>query len=91
MPDPIYIHAVDLIEAEVGGEIVLLHTGNWQYFEFDRTGGAIWKLLKTPMSLDELVTQLTARFEVTPACCARDVDAFLAESVSNGLLVVRGV
>ncbi len=81
-----YTRTGDVIEADVGGEIVLLHTQNWQYFEFDKVGAAIWNLLNAPKSLDSLVTALTAQFEVDQDRCREETQAFLDDMVAQGLV-----
>jgi hypothetical protein len=83
----LYSRTGDVIEADVGGDIVLLHTQSWQYFEFDKVGGAIWHLLDTPASLDGLVRSLMTQFEVDEEQCARETKAFLDEMVTQGLVV----
>jgi len=82
----LYTRTGDVIEADVGGEVVLLHTQNWQYFEFDKVGAAIWTLLNAPSSLDSLVSALTTQFEVEPEQCRRETEAFLEEMVAQGLV-----
>jgi hypothetical protein len=82
----IYTRTADVIEADVGGEIVLLHTQNWQYFEFDKVGAAIWNLLESPASLDSLVGSLTEKFEVSSEQCREETKAFLDELVAQGLV-----
>jgi len=84
---PPYRRTEDIVEAEVGGEVVLLHTQSWQYFEFDAVGAAIWGLLKEPRSLDALVSALTERFEVDQARCEQETRAFLDELIGQGLVV----
>ena len=86
---PHYARTEDVIEADVGGEVVLLHTQNWQYFEFDRTGAAIWGLLAEPRSLDALVSALTQQFEVDEARCAQDTKAFLDQMIEQGLVTAN--
>lgn len=83
---PTYARTQDIIEAEVGGEVVLLHTQSWQYFEFDRTGATIWSLLMEPRSLDTLVDALTSQFDVEPGQCATETKAFLDEMIEQGLV-----
>lgn len=82
----LYARTGDVIEADVGGEVVLLHTQNWQYFEFDKVGAAIWNLLDAPSSLDSLVASLTAKFEVDEVQCRQETKAFLDEMVAQGLV-----
>ena len=83
-----YTRTGDVIEADVGGAVVLLHTGNWQYFEFDKVGAAIWNLLSAPRSVDALVDELTMRFAVDREQCSREVKTFLDEIASQGLVTV---
>ncbi len=82
----VYTRTGDVIEADVGGEVVLLHTQNWQYFEFDKVGAAIWGLLDTPSDLDRLVESLTAHFQVDEAQCRAETKSFLDEMVAQGLV-----
>ena len=82
----LYARTDDVIEADVGGEVVLLHTQNWQYFEFDKVGAAIWNLLNSPSSLDSLVASLTEQFEVDAGRCRQETQAFLDEMVAQGLV-----
>lgn len=82
----LYKRTEDVIEADVGGEIVLLHTQNWQYFEFDKVGAAIWSLLESPCSLDSLVAALLDRFEVGDEQCRQETKQFLDEMIAQGLV-----
>ena len=84
---PLYSRTQDVIEAEVGGEIVVLHTQNWQYFEFDQTGASIWNLLREPKELGALVDDLVTSYDVDRARCAEDTKAFLNDMVEQGLVV----
>ena len=83
---PLYSRTQDIIEAEVGGEVVVLHTQSWQYYEFDRTGTTIWHLLKEPRNLGSLVDDLLAKFDVDRARCTEETRAFLDDMVEQGLV-----
>ena len=83
----LYTRTGDVIEADVGGEVVLLHTQSWQYFEFDKVGGAIWNLLEAPNSIDRVVHALMTQFEVGEEQCARETKAFIDDMVAQGLVV----
>ena len=84
----LYTRTADVIEADVGGEVVLLHPQNWQYFEFDKVGAAIWDLLNAPSSLDTLVESLTSQFEVDQNLCREETKSFLDEMIAQGLVAV---
>lgn len=82
----LYRKTGDVIEADVGGEVVLLHTQNWQYFEFDKVGATIWSLLDAPSSLDTLVTSLLTHFQVEREQCRQETKAFLDQMMAQGLI-----
>ncbi|HXC56371.1 MAG TPA: PqqD family peptide modification chaperone [Rhizomicrobium sp.] len=82
----LYARTDDVIEADVGGETVLLQTRNWQYFEFDSVGAAIWNLLTAPNSLDSLVDVLTTQFDVDQDQCRLETKVFLDRMVAQGLV-----
>jgi Coenzyme PQQ synthesis protein D (PqqD) len=85
----VHTRSTDVIETEIAGDIVLLHTGNWQYFEFDKTGTAIWRLLETPRTVASLVEALQRQFEVDALVCRGETQQFLDEITAHGL-VTRG-
>ena len=49
-------------------------------------GDAIWILLATPRTVDELVDELSAQYEEGRAIIAHDVAAFLAQLDRTGLV-----
>jgi Coenzyme PQQ synthesis protein D (PqqD) len=49
-------------------------------------GDAIWILLATPRTIDELVEELAARYHEGRATIADDVAAFVAQLDRNGLV-----
>ncbi|MBS0472123.1 MAG: PqqD family protein [Proteobacteria bacterium] len=82
-----YVRTKYVIEADVGGELVLLHTLNWRYVEFDKVGAAIWALLEEPTNLDAMVTALQAKFEVGTEQCREETKELLDEMIAQGLVV----
>jgi len=84
----LYQRTGDVIEADVGGEVVLLHTRNWQYFEFDKVGATIWSLLDAPRSLDALVASLLTHFQVDGDQCRQETKAFLDQMMARGLVTI---
>ena len=73
--------------AELDGEICLFHPTNAEYLNLNATGSAIWNLLETPMPREQLLACLLERFDVEPATCQRDTDAFLAEAIARDMLL----
>jgi len=84
----LYARADDIVAADVAGEVVLLSTKSWSYFEFDRVGTSIWTLLDVPRSLPSLVEALTSDFDVDEALCRSETKAFLAKMIAEGLVTL---
>jgi hypothetical protein len=80
--------APQLLSAEVGRELVLLHTEHNAYYDFDHIGAAIWHVLDADVSIADIVTQLLARFDVARAVCEADVITFLEDARREGLIIV---
>jgi arsenate reductase len=76
-----------VIATDVNGEVVLLHPAAWDYFEFNKVGSAVWRLLATPMTLEALVTALTSEFDVEPRRCRDETTAMLARLEQHGLII----
>jgi hypothetical protein len=71
--------------ADVAGEITLMEPHRGVYFGLEGPGARIWHLL--PATLDGIVAQLTAEFEVDDATCRHDVAELLDQLVATGLVV----
>lgn len=88
LPTRLYRRATEFIATDVEGELVLLHTLSWNYFEFDKIGASIWALLDVPQSLPALVDALMAKFDVDEARCRADTKAFLDDMIGQGLVII---
>jgi hypothetical protein len=55
-------------------------------YRLNGTGSLIWRLLQFPTSVRELATAVTNAFEVTPDAANRDVEEFIREMRSVGLV-----
>ena len=58
-------------------------------FMLTATGGFLWEQLARPTSLDALVQQVVAHFEVTENVASADVAAFLQQLQSLGAVAVH--
>jgi len=82
---PTYTRSPDLIATEMDGDIVMMSLEKGSYFGLDGVGGAIWELMASPVTLDEIVGNLVARFEIEEEVCRADAQAFVEDLVDNGL------
>jgi hypothetical protein len=71
---------------EIDGEIVALEVESSTYIAANRSGGILWQRLTEGTTHDELVGELTTRYEVEPEQARTDVAGFLAALTARGLL-----
>ncbi len=74
-----------LIGAQLDNETILLGVEQSAYFGLEATAQAIWQEIEQPRRVSEIVTSLTARYEVDAARCAAQTCAFLEQLVAAGL------
>jgi hypothetical protein len=81
--------ATDVLEAPLGDEVALMRTEAGLYFSLNRVGSAIWRLLETPRTLDEVFAAIEARFAVDAAGAWRDeVRAFLRQALAERIITM---
>lgn len=86
MKAPVYSRATELMEAEVGHELVALDVEQGKCFGFNAVATTVWRLLGEPRTAEQVCAALEQEFDVSPDECRRDVDTLLSELVSRGLV-----
>lgn len=76
------------IVSDMDGEKVMLNIENGKYYNLGELGGAIWELIKEPISIDSLIMKLLSEYEVEKIECEKHVISFLKELYSEGLISV---
>lgn len=71
---------------KVGNEVVILDLDSSRYLTISGSGVLLYELLHEERDRDELVAALLATFEVDEDTARLDVDAFIADLSSAGLL-----
>jgi hypothetical protein len=71
---------------EVDGEVIALGLESSTYFGTNASATMLWKRLAEGTTRAELVGELAATFGLEPAHAQADVDAFLDDLRSRGLL-----
>jgi len=83
---PKYQQDRDIAWRSVDGEAVLVDPVARELRVLNPVGTVVWAALETPRTLDELVKEITAAFDVGPEKARADLDAFLAALRSKKLL-----
>ena len=85
----------DYIHRKIAGKNVLVSIGgniaNFNgYIQLNETAAFLWQQMKSPKTLDELVTALTAEFEVSAEEARADVEELLEQLVQEEMVTMDG-
>ncbi|NKB87612.1 MAG: PqqD family peptide modification chaperone [Acidobacteria bacterium] len=80
----------EIMTAEMGEELVMLHIDQGSYFGLDEIGREIWALLESPISFSGLCGKLSEQFDADAETLQTDVTAFLTRLARNDLVTVDG-
>ena len=81
-----YVRAVDLLEADIGNELVALEPAAGNCFGFNEVATVVWRSLAEPKSFDELRDLLVADYDVSSEQCSTELQALLDEMKAQGLV-----
>ena len=84
-----YVRNVDLLEAEIGDELVALDADAGACFGFNSVASDVWRFLAQPRTPDELEAELLALYDVDPLQCRSDLAELLAKLTALGLVKER--
>ncbi len=79
------VRADGVVAAHIEGQLVAL-SPSLQYVALDSMGEVIWNALDDVNTVEEIVTAVTARFDVDDDTCRADVEVFLAQLADQGLV-----
>ncbi len=79
----------EAVATEVNGEVILMNLERDRCHGLGSTGSAIWRRLREPIRVAELMMQLEAEFEAAPGKIESDVLRTLTEYADEGLIQVR--
>jgi hypothetical protein len=88
-PETVFRKTAELLESDVGEEIVALDVNQGQCYGLNAVGSRVWRLLDTPMSIQDICGTLRDEYEVEPEVCHEEVSRLLADLQSEGLVEVQ--
>jgi hypothetical protein len=78
----------EAVATEVNGEVVLMNLERDRCHGLGSTGSEIWRRLRHPIRVEELMVQLEEEFEAAPGEIESDVLRTLGEYAAEGLIEV---
>jgi hypothetical protein len=82
----VYKRSVDLMEAELGDELVALDPRAGTCFGFNSVATSVWRLLEQPKTFEQLRQSLLDEYEVDPAECSQELQRLLGDMSSRGIV-----
>jgi hypothetical protein len=81
-----YKRAVELMEAELGDDIVALEPRAGKCFGFNEVAATVWRQLEQPRDFEQLKNCLMEEYQVDEDQCARDLAELLVDMTAKGLI-----
>ena len=82
----VYERAADLMEAELGDEIVGLDPQTGSCFGFNNVAASVWRTLQQPKTAEQIQAALLEEYDVDPAQCHEELEELLADLCARGLI-----
>ena len=76
------------LSTTLGDEAIILGLDDSMYYGLTGAGARIWDLVQTPRTIDEILTTITAEFDVDRQRAAADLDVLLADLQARGLVAI---
>jgi hypothetical protein len=74
------------VSAPLDEHLAMMDIDAGKYYLLDDVASFIWTRLSTPTSVEDLVTELSARYDVSAARCEADILPFLTQLHEKGLV-----
>jgi hypothetical protein len=81
-----YKRAIDLMEADVGDELVGLDVNVGTCFGFNLVAACVWRSLSSPKTFDQLREKLLDEFDVSAEQCTGELKDLLDDLTAKGLV-----
>lgn len=87
MPKVLRYRRADRIAARtIDGAAYVVSVDQQRMVELNEVGTFVWQALETPATVDGLVEEVCSTFEVDPSAARRDVETFLGDLETRGML-----
>ena len=86
MSEPVYERATQLLEADLGNELMALDAEGGNCFGFNAVATDVWRQLASPKSFGEIHGTLLAEYEVDAEQCRAELRELLDDLVEKGLV-----
>jgi hypothetical protein len=89
MSEALYERSTELLEAELGDELMALDVARGSCFGFNPVATTIWRQLASPKSFGELRDGLLAEYDVGAEQCTDELQLLLNDLIEQRLVRVQ--
>jgi hypothetical protein len=75
----------NVLSCDLRGEEAILDLESGTYYGLNAVGSAVWRRIREPARLADVVDALTAEYDVERSRCAADVVALVEELIEHGM------
>ena len=86
LSDPKYVRQANLLEAELGDELVALDATAGHCFGFNSVATSVWRRLEQPTTFAALHADLLEEYDVDAEQCRAELRALLDDMAEQGLV-----
>lgn len=79
----------DQVFSEIDGQVVMLNVKKEAYFTLNDVGSSIWKEIENPRILEDIISYLTNKYEVSYEKCRDEILPFLNELLEAGIVITK--
>jgi hypothetical protein len=76
-----------IVSSKLKDEVVMLDIEQGKYFGLDPVGAKIWEIIEEPSSIECIIENILAEYNVDEDVCKRDVQEFLIKM--NELMMIE--
>jgi hypothetical protein len=88
LSNPLYRRAVELMEAELGDELVALAPDEGSCFGFNGVATRVWRRLAEPATFEQLRDGLLSEYDVSSEQCTSELQDLLDDLLQRGLIAI---
>lgn len=82
----VYRRTTELMQAELGDELVALEPNSGVCFGFNSVAATVWQQLKAPQGFDQIKERLLTEYDVDERQCGADLIELLDRLIDIGLV-----
>jgi Coenzyme PQQ synthesis protein D (PqqD) len=76
------------VSCEVDGETTVLNTRSGEYYGLDEVGASVWRKMRQPQSVTEIIQEIRSEYEVDLERCQDDLLSLINELAARGLIEI---